>query len=124
MRQDSVPFESCAYPRRAFLRLGIAGGLGVTLSDSAAPVGASSLIARARSIILVYAGGGISHLESFDPHPRAPAQTRGEFSAIQTTSPGVLFSEHVPRLAASLSQFSVIRSMRHAERDHGVSAYY
>jgi acetyl esterase/lipase len=88
------------------------------------PAAASDITPRARSVILVYAGGGISHLDSFDPHPDAPAEVRGEFSTIQSGSPGVYFSELVPQLAASAQQFSLIRAMRHAERDHGVSAYY
>lgn len=111
--------------RRAFLRLGLAGGLGLSLPHylwMRDALGAS--VARAKSIILVYTMGGISHHESFDPKPEAPAEVRGEFGTISTSLPGITFSEHVPLLAKNAHRFSLIRSVHHDQRDHGVSAYF
>jgi Protein of unknown function (DUF1501) len=36
---------------------------------------------KARSILLVWLGGGPSHLDLFDPKPKAPAEYRGPFAA-------------------------------------------
>lgn len=68
--------------------------------------------------------GGISHHDSFDPKPDAPAEIRGEFRTIPTKLPGVRFSEHVPRLARMIDSYALIRSVQHNQTDHGVGAYY
>jgi hypothetical protein len=114
-----------ATSRRAFLRAGTLGAFGLSLaqylglrqSQGAAP-------ARAQSVLLLYAMGGISHHDSFDPKPEAPAEVRGEFRAIPTRLPGVHFTEHLPRLARMADQFALLRAVQHQERDHGVGAYY
>src|SRR5262245_43487233 len=54
---------------------------------------------RANSCIIVYCWGGMSHFESLDPKPDAPPDIRGEFQPIQTATPGILLSEHLPLLA-------------------------
>ena len=48
---------------------------------------------KARSILLVWLGGGPSHLDLFDPKPRAPVEYRGPFATIATRTPGVRFTE-------------------------------
>ena len=66
--------------------------------------------AKAKSILLIWLGGGPSHLDLFDPKPKAPAEYRGPFSTIATRNPGVRFTELVPKLAARSHKFSLIRS--------------
>jgi hypothetical protein len=114
-----------ALSRRAFLRAGTLGAFGLSLAEyfglreaQGAPP------ARAKSVLLIYAMGGISHHDSFDPKPGAPAEVRGEFGTIPTRLPGVRFCEHVPRLARMADRFALLRSVRHHESDHGVGAYY
>ena len=65
---------------------------------------------KAKSILLVWLGGGPSHLDLFDPKPRAPAEYRGPFTTIATRTPGVRFTELLPRLANRSHKFSLIRS--------------
>jgi len=80
--------------RREFLRTASLVAPGAFLSHLLAQQAhANRRPARARSVLVVYAGGGISHHDAFDPKPEAPAEVRGEFSAIQTALPGVVFSE-------------------------------
>ncbi len=78
---------------------------------------------RAKSVIVVFASGGQSQLETWDPKPLAPREIRGEFEAIETALPGVQFSEHMPRIAKLADKFCVIRNMSHEDLDHG-SAFY
>src|SRR5690348_678177 len=82
--------------RRAFLEAGALAALGLSLPEylrlRAAGGGPS---APARSVVLVYAMGGISHHDSFDPKPAAPAEVRGEFRTVPTALPGVRFCEHL-----------------------------
>ena len=86
--------------RRTFLRLGTLAGLQLSLPNYLALRAADrSAAARAKSVILIYTGGGISHHDSFDPKPSAPAEVRGEFGTIATGVASVLFSELIPRLA-------------------------
>jgi hypothetical protein len=73
---------------------------------------------KAKAAIVLFLQGGLSHFESFDPKPDAPAGVRGEFGSIATRVPGVRFSEHLPLLAARLHRFSVVRSTHHPTPDH------
>src|SRR5437016_4222580 len=117
--------QLAALHRRSFLKVGTLSALGLSLGDyfglKAAQVPTP---ARAKSILLIYTMGGISHHDSFDPKPAAPAEVRGEFTTIPTKLPGIRFSEHIPRLAQQADQFALLRSVQHSERDHGVGAYY
>src|SRR5262249_6543627 len=45
--------------------------------------------ARARSVILLWMAGGVTHLDSFDPKPDAPKEIRGTLGALATCLPGV-----------------------------------
>ena len=111
--------------RRRFLRVGTLGALGLSLSEYVGMRQArGGTTARAKSVILIYTMGGISHHDSFDPKPEAPAEIRGEFLTIPTKVPGVRFTDQVPLLARSVDRFALIRSVEHGERDHGVGAYY
>lgn len=78
---------------------------------------------RAKSVIVVFANGGQSQLESWDPKPQAPAEVRGAFDAISTAVPGTAISDRLPRLAALANRYSIIRTMSHEDLDHG-SAFY
>jgi hypothetical protein len=110
--------------RRTFLKAGALGALGLSLPDYWKMRAANATPARAQSIVLIYAMGGISHHDSFDPKPAAPAEIRGEFGTSATQVAGVRFGELLPRLARQSDQFAVLRAVRHYERDHGVGAYY
>ena len=55
--------------------------------------------ARADNCILLFLNGGPSHLDMWDMKPDGPPDIRGEFQPIQSSLPGVLLSEHLPRLA-------------------------
>lgn len=95
------------WSRRAFLQtagtLPTAWGLG----EAAAAERAG---ARARSVILLWLWGAPSHLDTFDPKPDAPDEYRGPFAPIATRTPGLQFSELLPRLADRRQQiFSVNR---------------
>jgi hypothetical protein len=106
----SFPSQDCqGITRRAFLRAGAALPFAVGLSDwLTAPAQAET--PKAKSVLLVWLGGGPSHIDLFDPKPDAPLEYRGPFSAIKTRTPGVRFTELLPRLAARSHKFSLIRT--------------
>ena len=111
--------------RRDCLKLGLGALLGGGLVDSLRSRGrAEGLTARKTSSILVWLDGGPSHFETFDPKPNAPAEIRGEFNAIQTKIPGVLFSENMTKLAAISDKLTIVRSVRHDQNNHGAGNHY
>ena len=65
---------------------------------------------KAKSVIFLWMGGGVTHIDSFDPKPEAPEEIRGELTAINTRLPGVQFSETLPRLAQIADDLAVVRS--------------
>jgi hypothetical protein len=110
--------------RRSLLTVAALGSPGMALCTLAARVaGARQTAARAKAVLVVYAGGGISHHDAFDPKPEAPPEVRGEFTPISTALPGVHFTEFLPALSRDLHRFALIRSVYHQQTDHGVSAY-
>lgn len=71
-----------------------------------------------KSCIVVFYYGGPSHLETYDLKPEAPADIRGEFQPIATSAPGILISEHLPRMSRVMHKTALIRSMHHQNRLH------
>jgi uncharacterized protein (DUF1501 family) len=79
---------------------------------------------KAKACILLYCWGGMSHLETWDPKPEAPADIRGEFSTISTASPGIRIGEHLPLLAQHTEKLAIIRSIHHDDSAHGRGMYW
>ena len=79
---------------------------------------------RAKSCIVLFCWGGMSHLETFDPKPEAPAETRGEFKTIATATPGLWMSEHLPNTARRSEHLAIVRSVHHLNTGHGKGMYW
>ncbi|WP_406693359.1 DUF1501 domain-containing protein [Singulisphaera sp. Ch08] len=114
--------------RREWLRIGGLMGLELARRATAAlgrPVNASTNpgFGKAKSVIIIYANGGQSQLEMWDPKPDAPLEIRGEFRAIASSIPGVLLGEHLPRLARLADRYTILRSVSHDDLDHGSATY-
>jgi hypothetical protein len=62
--------------------------------------------------------GGPSHIDTWDVKPDRPAENRGPFAAIRTRLPGVQVCEHLPRQAAMLDKFTLIRSVDATHSNH------
>lgn len=127
-------FERCGsngrISRSDFLRIAgagaLAGSLGARSVRAEQPNGASALVdgvRRAKSVIVVFASGGQSQLDMWDPKPDAPREIRGEFNHIATSVPGTIVGEHIPRLAALADRYTLIRTMSHLDLDHGSAVY-
>jgi len=117
------------FTRRNSLQLGLGALLGSGFVDSLQARGetersGSVPAGKAKSCILIWMDGGPTHFETFDPKPDAPLEYRGEFSAIETAVPGVMYSEHMVKLAASLNDYAMIRSIRHNQGNHGAGNHY
>ncbi|MEO2016474.1 MAG: DUF1501 domain-containing protein [Fuerstiella sp.] len=117
--------------RRECLRLGGLAGLSWTLPGvvpsqaNAATTTAANVpgFGRAKSVIIVFASGGQSQIDTWDPKPNAPREIRGAFDSIQTSVPGTRFCEHMPQIAKMANRLCVVRSMSHEDLDHGTAFY-
>jgi hypothetical protein len=74
-------------------------------------------------VLIVYASGGQSQLDTWDPKPAAPTEIRGAFRPIATAVPGTLLCEHLPRLARLANRYTLLRSVSHDDLDHGSASY-
>lgn len=115
--------------RRNSLQLGLGALLGTSFVSSLQALAESKRsgqvpVAKANRCILIWMDGGPTHFETFDPKPDAPLEFRGEFSDIATSVSGVAYSEHMVKLAASLNDYAMIRSIRHDQGNHGAGNHY
>ena len=124
---DELRDHSTAVTRREWLRIGTAAGMSWALSNRSSggseSAGKGTGFGRAKSVLLVFANGGQSQIDMWDPKPAAPLDVRGAFSPISTAVPGVQFCEHMPRIARVADRFTVVRSLSHEDLDHGTAAY-
>jgi len=78
----------------------------------------------AKSLILVFLWGGMSHNDTWDPKPESGSEYMGEFAkAIPTNVPGIQIGEIFPCLAKQADKYSLIRSMTHRNNGHETAAY-
>lgn len=108
------------WSRRSFVQAGGSTLLGLGMGSllKAAPSVLDQGFGRAKSVILINLTGGLSHIDSLDPKPSAPEEIRGEFKTISTKHPGIAICEHLPKLAASLDRWALVRSFSHGENGH------
>ncbi len=108
--------------RRDFLRAGFLGLGGLTLpwlleQKALAAAGQSSYV-KDKAVIMVFLGGGASHIETFNPNMDAPSPYRSMTGAVRTRTPGVLYGGTFPQLADRFDKTSIIRSFRHPVGNH------
>jgi hypothetical protein len=110
--------------RRSILKFGALGGLGISLPMALARKQSMAESGKSRSdinCILIWTQGGTAHQDTFDPKPDAPESIRGEFSAIATATPGVRFTDKVPRMAKELNRFALLRGWAPRNSAHGIA---
>ncbi|MDE0864809.1 MAG: DUF1501 domain-containing protein [Rubripirellula sp.] len=91
---------------------------------AASPLSNSKTTAKAKSCILIWLDGGASHLDTFDPKPKAPSEVRGPFDSIGTNLTGIRISEHLPQIAQMLDRFALIRSVTSPFGVHNFAVQY
>jgi hypothetical protein len=108
--------------RRSFLRVGSLTALGLSLPQYLKARESES--GKDVACILLWLQGGISHIDSFDPKPEAPAEIRGEFGVIDTNVPGIQVCDPLPMLARHQDKYSILRSLNPRNGSHGVADAY
>jgi hypothetical protein len=96
--------------RRNLLKAGLAGLAGLSLPGLLRGRAEAAVPSR-KSVILLWMTGGPSHIDTWDPKPDRPLENRGPFATIPTRLPGVRVCEYLPKMAAVLDRFTLIRSV-------------
>ncbi|HLJ57093.1 MAG TPA: DUF1501 domain-containing protein [Chthonomonadaceae bacterium] len=119
------------FHRRDFLRVGMLSVLGLSMSQyfalaeaakKSAPAGKSP--GTANSAILIWLGGGPSHIDTFDPKPEAPVEIRGNFKAVNTNVTGIQLSEHLQQTSRVMDKLCVVRSVTSPTAAHEIGTHY
>ncbi|ADB16417.1 protein of unknown function DUF1501 [Pirellula staleyi DSM 6068] len=73
---------------------------------------------KKKSVVVLFLGGGASHIETFNPNMDAPQPYSSITGEVQTTVPGMTFGGTFPKLASVAKQMAVVRSFSHGIGDH------
>ncbi len=101
--------------RRDFLQVGTLGAVGLSMADVAAAASSGRVAPghENRNCIMIFNLGAPSQLDTWDMKPDAPAEIRGPFQPISTTSPEIQISQIFPQMAKHGDKFSLVRSCYH-----------
>jgi hypothetical protein len=107
--------------RRNMLKASLAGigGLSVpALLQAREAASAQGEPLSRKSVILLWMTGGPSHIDTWDMKPARPVMNRGPFSPIATSVPGISICEHLPKQAAMMDRFTLLRSVDCRSSNH------
>lgn len=110
--------------RRTVLKGGVQVGAFCGLASKALLANEGGATARAKQAIVILLQGGCSQLDSWDLKPHAPSEYRGEFQPIATSVAGYQCCEHMPKLAARVHDFNVLRSVFHGTPSHEAAIHW
>lgn len=106
--------------RRAMLGASAATLMGFSVKDLLANKGRDHK-PTADHVIFFWNGGGMTHLDTWDPKPGAP--TQGEFEPIETSASGIQIGEIFPEFAQQIHNVALIRSIAGENGAHGRATY-
>lgn len=105
--------------RRHFLATTAAALAGSQLSHGASVKG------KAEACIFIWLGGGMSHIDTFDPKRRGDPVKKvpgSYYDAIDTAVPGVKVCEHLKKLAPLMDRVTAVRTLHHEVIDEHAAA--
>ena len=113
--------QLASFSRRDLLKAAIAGGLSFAVPGLDLRAADRRGDERAKSLIVIWLGGGPSQLETWDPHPGT--LIGGPTKSIATKVPGLEIADQYPRMAEQIHELNVIRSLVSKEGDHERGTY-
>lgn len=108
--------------RRHALGMMTACGLSLSLPGMSARAAGRRRDERPKSLITLFMNGGLSQLETWDPHSGTPSG--GETKSIRTSQPDLEISDFLPQMAEQMHGVTLIRSLTSLEGDHARGAAY
>ena len=104
--------------RRNFLKASLAGIAGLSVPQLLHAQANGQATRTGKSVILLWMAGGPSHIDTWDMKPDRPLENRGPFAPMATRLSGVRICEYLPKQAALLDKFTIIRSMDATHSNH------
>lgn len=120
MRTESTGCTGYRMSRRMFVGAAAGTFLGMNIRALVARAGEDRK-ATAEHVILFWNGGGMTHIDTFDPKPGRDVQ--GDFEPIKTSVAGIQISEIFPLLAKQMKHVALVRSIAGQNGDHGRATY-
>ena len=119
--------------RRTFLKQSGATGLGLAATSlgrfsgvlSASEAESPIPLGKAEHCIMIWLGGGACHIDTWDPKRRGDAKAKkpgSYYAPIESAIAGTQVCEHLPRCAAVLDRFNIIRTVHHEVIDEHAAA--
>lgn len=116
---EGQPVQLCdRLPRRSFLQIGGLALGGLSLPQILHAQQQNGPVSSHKAVIMIFLAGGPPHQDMLDLKPNAPVEVRGTFDPIATNVPGIQISELMPRVAAMMDKFAMIRSLVGSEGRH------
>jgi hypothetical protein len=109
--------------RRTFIQSTAATGAFASPYSFARP--APSAFGKAEHCVMLWLGGGMSQIDTFDPKPLGDAKTKkagGYYKSIDTSVPGVQVCEHLRKTAKLMEHATAVRSLHHNVVDEHAAA--
>ncbi len=113
--------------RRDFLGTSALTAAGLRSPRAFATVDSRPPLAKVEHCIVLWMGGGMCHLDTFDPKRRGDPKTKkagSDYAAIDTIVPGVQVCEHLPQTAKLMDRMTAVRSVTHNTIDEHATATY
>lgn len=114
--------SSKALDRRGVLRIMAACGLSMSMAPMSARAAEKRSLERPKSLITLWMNGGMSQLETWDPHPGT--KIGGDVKSISTSCTQLRISDFLPQMAEKMDEVCLIRSLTSLEGDHARGAAY
>jgi hypothetical protein len=114
--------------RRSFIKMGFAStlaaaiGLPLAARLASGKKAAPAATAKAKACIFLYATGGPSQIDTFDPKP--DSDNSGGVNAIATSVAGIQIAERLPKLATIADRLAIVRSIVSKEGNHARARHY
>lgn len=79
---------------------------------------------KAKHLIYLYMGGGMTHIDSFDPKPDAPSDIAGPIGSIGTNVDGIRVGSYFPRLAKMADKLAIVNTLTQKTGAHDGGRYW
>lgn len=110
--------------RREILRNGMAAAAGLPFAQAFGAGSQAGREAPAKAVIEIWMWGGPSHLDTFDPKPKAGSDYCGPYNeVVSSVADGMQLNAQLPKMAKQANHFSLIRSMTHGINGHETASY-
>lgn len=109
--------------RRDFIRAGTLGlgslALPWLFQQKAHAADSGEDFVRDKAVVLLFCGGGMSHIESFNPRMDLPEPYRSTTGEVKTNVPGITVGGTFPLIAKHADKLIAVRNFKHSVGSHG-----